>query len=548
MRLDSDTRELRLIARALQSISRETTYQGLAEALLGQALAYSKASRGGVLLSAGGQLLDIADASFPRENAKFLISNPPNVEFQLPADMDEAVLGRRETVVREVEGTLSALIMPRASSPKKLMQMALPLVHQEQTIGVLYLESSPKQGLFEPRSVWIMSILASQTAVSFESARLFEALRETNRLMVKGQEIGQMGSYRWNTRTLLSRGSREIFRILGLDPNVNPVPFEAFRDRVHSDDLPALEAELAKALTTRSPFSHEYRVVHEDGTTLSVLAVGQFDMGPTGDLELEGIIIDITAQKAADQALADARAELAQASSLASVGEMAGSIIHEMNQPLTSILMSAEACLRWLARAPAEPEEALESAKRVLEQGRRATDVAASLRSLVQSSQLNLTQVDINDAISEVLLLLKRELELKGIVLRVELDPTNPGAEADRIQLQHVILNLVRNAVEAMTSTEERSRALIVKSKAQNQTVSVSIVDRGTGIVSTAKEHLFEALYTTKPDGLGLGLSICRRIISAHAGQLYVEESTASGTTFVFTIPLHIPRTSMEPQ
>lgn len=548
MRLDNDARELELIAHALQSISKETTYEGLAEALLREALVYSRANRGGVLLSAGGQLLDRADASFPRENTKFFISDPPNAEFRLPMDIDEKVLGRRETIVRQVDGKLSALIEPLKSTPKEIMQLALPLVHQEQTIGILYLESCPKEELFKPRSVWMMSILASQAAVSFESARLFEALRETNRLMVKGQEIGQMGSYRWNTRTLLSRGSREIYRILGLDLRVNPVPFQAFRDRVHPDDLPALEIALANALNARSPFSHEYRVVHKDGKIFSVLAVGQFDMGPTGDLELEGIIIDIAAQKTAEQALIDARAELAQASSLASAGEMAGSIIHEMNQPLTGILMSAEACLRWLARVPAHPEEALKSAKRVLEQGRRATEVTAGLRSLVQDSRLNLAGIDINDAIDDVLLLSRRELELGAVTLRAELDRTLPNVEADRLQIQHVILNLVRNAIEAMNDIDGRPRVLKVKTGAGVEYISVSIIDTGPGIGSTATERLFEPLYTTKRNGLGLGLLICRRIISAHGGQLHVEESTASGASFAFTLPIYFPVTSSETQ
>lgn len=538
MRLDNDARELELIAHALQSISKETTYEGLAEALLKQALAYSKASRGGVLLSAGGQLLDKADASFPRETAKFFISSPPGAEFRLPQDIDAMVLGRRETMVRQVDSRLSALIEPAEPPSRMITQLVLPLVHQEQTIGILYLESSSTQEIFKSRSVWVMSILASQTAVSFELARLFEALRETNRLMVKGQEIGQMGSYRWNTRTLLSRGSREIYRLLGLDPNVNPVPFQAFRDRVHPDDLPGLEVALAAALGTKSPFSHEYRVVHKDGKTFSVLAVGQFDTGPTGDLELEGIIIDITSQKTAEQALLDARAELAHASSLASAGEMAGSIIHEMNQPLTSILMSAEACLRWLARMPAQPAEARRSAERVLEQGRRATEVTAGLRSLVQDSKLTLTQIDINAAIDEVLLLSKRELELGAIVLRSDLDRTLPNVDADRLQIQHVILNLVRNAIEAMTAGGHKPRILTVKTAPREKNVCVSVIDTGPGIASMARNHLFEPLFTTKHNGLGLGLSICRRIISTHGGELSVTESTSSGATFSFTLPI----------
>jgi signal transduction histidine kinase len=538
MRPEDETHELERLAKAFQIISKETTYQGLAKALLGEALCHSGAARGGILLSEGGELLAKADASFPRERAEFFTSHPPAAEFRLPADLSERVLRRREAVVRRATRESSALIDSAEQLPRNINQLCLPLVHQERTIGVLYLESEREEDIFTPRCVWVMSMLASQAAVSFESARLFEALRETNMWMVRGQEIGRMGSFRWNTRTLLSRGSRECYRILGLDPNVNPVPFQAFRDRVHPDDLPALERALAKAIGMQSPFSREYRVVHRDGTTLHVVAVGQFDVGPTGDLELEGIITDITAQKAAEQALADARAELARAADLASIGELAGSIIHEINQPLTGIIMSAEACLRWLGRNPGEQDEARKSAMRVIEQGTRATDVIAGLRSLVRDAQPKLAKVDINETIEEVLLLSKRELERAGVTIRTDFDRSLPNVQADRVHLQQLVLNLVRNAIEAMAEVEGRSRILTACTKASGDRIFATISDTGVGIDSANKERLFDTLYTTKENGLGLGLSICRKIITVHGGHLWVEENRTHGTTFAFALPL----------
>ena len=182
----------------------------------------------------------------------------------------------------------------------------------------------------------------------------------------------------------------------------------------------------------------------------------------------------------------------------------------------------------------------------MLEQGRRATEVTAGLRSLVQDSRLNLASVDINDAIDDVLLLSRRELELGAVTLRADLDRTLPDVEVDRLQIQHVVLNLVRNAIEAMNDVDGRPRVLKVMTGAGVEYISVSIIDTGPGIGSTATDRLFEPLYTTKRNGLGLGLSICRRIISAHGGQLRVEASTASGTSFVFTLPIHFPVTSSE--
>ncbi|WP_454619733.1 ATP-binding protein [Bradyrhizobium cenepequi] len=538
MRLENETSEIQLIAKAFQAISKETSYEGLAKALLKAALGYSGAARGAVLLSEKAELLAKADASFPRERAKFFASQPSTSELQLPPDLSERVLTRQETVVRVDSWEGSALIDPAECRPdRNIAQLCLPLIHQERTIGVLYLESESKE-TFTARCISVISMLASQAAVSFESAQLFEALRETNMWMVKGQQIGRMGSYRWNTRTRLSRASRECYRIFDIDLDINPVPFEVFRSRVHPDDLPALGQALEKVLGTKSPFSHEYRVVHRDGTTLNVVAVGQLDLGPTGDIELEGIITDITERKAAEQALTDARNELGRAVRLASLGELAGSIVHEINQPLTGIITSAEACLRWLARESAEPGEACKSAMRIIEQGRRASDVVAGLRSLARDAQLRFTDVQINDAVEEILLLLSRDLERAGVTVRAALDRSAPTVEGDRVQLQQVVLNLVRNAIDAMASVTGRPRLLSLSSKVSDECVTVAIADTGVGIVSASKDRLFDALYTTKGDGLGLGLSICRKIIAVHGGRLWVEENTPNGATFTFIIPL----------
>jgi C4-dicarboxylate-specific signal transduction histidine kinase len=539
MRLENETSELELIAESFRAISKEISYEGLAKALLDAALGYSGAARGAVLLSEKGELLAKADANFPRERAKFFASHPPAGDFRLPLDLSQRVLTRQETVVRWVSWNASALIDPAECRPgRNIAQLCLPLIHQERTIGVLYLESAHKQQTFTPRCISVMSMLASQAAVSFESAQLFEALRETNMWMVKGQQIGRMGSYRWNTRTLLSRASRECYRMFDIDLDINPVPFQVFKSRIHPDDIPALEQALAEAVSTKSPFSHEYRVVHNDGTTLHVVAVGQFDLGPTGDVELEGIITDITERKAAEQALTDARTELARAVRLASLGELAGSIIHEINQPLTGIMMSAEACVRWLARDPAEPGEARKSVMRVIEQGRRASDVVTGLRSLVRDAQPRFADVQINDAVEEILLLLKRDLERAGVILTTDFDRSIPNVEGDRVQLQQVVLNLVRNAIDAMADVSGGARVLTASSKVADDCVSVAIADTGVGIAAVSRERLFDALYTTKGDGLGLGLSICRKIIAVHGGRLWVEENTSLGATFTFTLPL----------
>lgn len=538
MKLDSEAGELAEIARAFRTISKEISYGGLANALLDAALTYSGTARGAVLLSEGGELLVKADAKFHREGAKISAARP-NCPLHLPPDLTERVLVRQETIIGQRDRHDSPLTgQDEEGLEQGLAFLCMPLIHQERTIGVLYLEAAHDAQKFTPRCVSAISMLASQAAVAFESAQLFEALRETNMWMIRAQQLGRMGCYRWNTRTLLSRGSREVYRILGLDLNINPVPFEAFRDRVHPDDLPGLERALAHAVDTQSAFSHEYRAVHKDGTTLQVVAVGQFDYSPSGDLELEGIIADVTERKAVEQAFTDTRAELARAARLASLGELAGSIVHEINQPLTSVLASAEACLRWLTREPAELCEARRSVCRVIDQAKRASSVVKGLRSLVRDGQLHLAEVEINEAVEEILVISKTEFDRGAVTLRTDLDRSMPRLKADRVQLQQVVFNLVRNAVDAMAEVRGRPRVLTVSSTIDDGCAAVSIADTGIGLDVANKDRLFDPLYTTKGQGLGLGLSICRKIVAAHGGRLWAEQNTPHGATFGFALPL----------
>jgi signal transduction histidine kinase len=539
---DDELFELEAIAKALRAVSKEISYGGLANAVLQAALGYCGAARGAVLLSEGDEPLTKADTSFPREGAKVFTSQPPVDELRLRADLSDRVLIRQETVVEHRSSRESALSSSAGRLPEQeICLLCLPLIHYERTIGVLYLESAREHAPFTPRCVSVMSMVASQAAVSFESIQLFEALRQTNMWMVRGQQIGRMGSYRWNTRTLMSRASRECYRIFDIDLDISPVPFETFRGRVHPDDLPAVERSLAEAVSTRSSFNHEYRVIHADGTVLHVVAVGEFDVGPSGDLELEGIITDITERKAAEQALTDLQAELARAARLASLGELAGSVVHEVNQPVTGIIASAQACLRWLARGNSGLDEARASVRRIVEQGHRVSDVVRGLRSLVQEGQPLFARVQVNDAVEEVILLMKRELERAGVSVRTKFDMSLPDIEADKGQLQQVVLNLVRNAIEAMTDVDGRPHRLAISSESVDDGVLVAVTDSGVGIDPAIGERLFDALYTTKDGGLGLGLSICRKIINAHGGRLWMEQNATHGATFWFVVPRHRP-------
>jgi signal transduction histidine kinase len=220
------------------------------------------------------------------------------------------------------------------------------------------------------------------------------------------------------------------------------------------------------------------------------------------------------------------------------VGELAGSIIHEINQPLAAVIGNAEVCVRWLDRPEPDLMEARNAISRLVRDGRRAADVIAGLRALAQKSGVQLTRVDISDAIEEVITLLRGEVERGRIVLQLDLPRYKKPVLGDRVQLQQVLINLIRNGIEAMGVIVDRPRHLKVSLEPHglDQAV-VAIEDTGAGLDPTTADRIFEPLFTTKPGGMGMGLSICRSIVEAHHGRLWVSSNFPHGTSFRFTVP-----------
>lgn len=245
-----------------------------------------------------------------------------------------------------------------------------------------------------------------------------------------------------------------------------------------------------------------------------------------------------TALRASEERLQSLRGELARASRLSSLGELAGSIIHEINQPLTAIVANAQASLRWLAREEPDLAEAQEAVAAILDAGRRAGDIVAGLRALARREPSKMAEIDINEAIQEVLELLAREFVRGGAVLTADLRPGSAFVIGDKVQIQQVLQNLLRNAVDAMAKTHHRGRQIAVAvERTPPGQVQVSVEDNGCGIDPANMQKLFEPLYTTKAEGMGMGLSICRTIVQTHGGRLWAEPGFPYGTVFRFTLP-----------
>ena len=244
--------------------------------------------------------------------------------------------------------------------------------------------------------------------------------------------------------------------------------------------------------------------------------------------------------RASEQRLVDAQMELARVTRVTTLGELTASIAHEVNQPLAGVVANAHACLNWLDRETPNLETARRSLKWVIEDGHRASEVIRRVRTLANKAGFEKVPLDINEVVREVIVLVQRELASHQVSLQIDLAPTELTIMGDRVQLQQVVINLVINGIEAMQSVTDRPRELVIRSRLDDtQQVLVSVTDCGIGISAENADRLFNAFFTTKSSGMGMGLSICRSIMEAHGGRLWATANIPHGATFQFTLPVN---------
>jgi PAS domain S-box-containing protein len=309
---------------------------------------------------------------------------------------------------------------------------------------------------------------------------------------------------------------------------------------LHPDDVEVSIGTWRKARELGTHSEHELRMRRADGEYRWFLSRAQPLRDERGNVvRWYGTVIDITERRVSEDALRDAREELARAARLTTMGELAASIAHEINQPLAAIVGQGSAGLRWLKRDTPELDEARDAFEQIVSNGQRAADVIRGLRALAKKSGPQPTSLDIDDAIDEVLMLTRNEAERQDVMMRIDLAVGDRPVMGDRVQLQQVMVNLILNAVDAMKAVDDRARVLSVSSAlTEPGGVLIAIEDSGPGLDPAIAPHIFDPFVTTKPDGLGMGLSICRSIIDAHGGRLWVSPGAAHGTVFRFTLPI----------
>jgi C4-dicarboxylate-specific signal transduction histidine kinase len=257
-----------------------------------------------------------------------------------------------------------------------------------------------------------------------------------------------------------------------------------------------------------------------------------------GELEYIGAVQDVTNRRLSEEALGKARSELAHVARVMSLGALTASIAHEVNQPLSGIITNANTCMRMLDANPPNVDGARETVRRTIRDGHRASDVITRLRALFSRKDLVTESVDLNEATREVIALALSELQRNSVIVKPALADELPSITGDRVQLQQVMLNLLRNASDAMSSIDDRPRQLLIRTEQDAEGgVRLSVQDAGRGLEPESMNRLFEAFYTTKSDGMGMGLSVSRSIIENHHGRLWATPNDGPGATFSFSIP-----------
>jgi PAS domain S-box-containing protein len=369
-------------------------------------------------------------------------------------------------------------------------------------------------------------------------------LQRSEGYLAEAQKLSHSGVAAYNDTAILY-GSEETYRIWGFDPAQGVPSREAVFQRIHPDDRNRLNAEVQRAVSEKRDYSTAYRIVLPDGTIKHLEVIGRPAFAANGELvEIITTQIDVTTLRTMEaeareneQRYRKAQQELAHANRVAAMGQLTASIAHEVSQPITAVVTNAQAALRWMRAKPPDFGELSEALAGVIKEGHRASEVIGRIRALIKKAPPRKDAVSINDAILEVVALTRAEAANNGVLVRTQLAESLPPVQGDRVQLQQVLLNLIINAIEAMRDAGEDERELLISTRSEPDDVSVEVRDSGPGFTPAALDRVFEAFYTTKPDGLGLGLSICRSIIEAHDGRLWASANLRGGASLQFALP-----------
>ena len=542
--------DLATVIKVSHAVSGEIVPEKLINTLMRIAIEQAGAERGLLILPRGAEQRIAAEAATAADRVIVHLRDEVADGEWLPESVLHYVLRTRESVILDDAAAQSTFAEDRYIRERQTRSiLCLPLINLGKLTGVLYLENNLARSAFPPARIAVLKLLASQAAISLENTSLYRDLAEREAKIRRLVDANIIGVF---IRSVpagevdgpIVEANDAFLRMVGYDRE------DLISGRIRWAELSPPEwrdvdtravAELRK--TGILP-AYEKEYFRKDGSRVPVL-VG------AASLENGGVafVLDLTERKRAEAEARESerrhretQMQLAHANRVATMGQLTASIAHEVNQPIAATVANAHAGLRWLGAEPPNVDEARQAFSRILRDGNRAGAVVGRIRNLIKKEPPGNERVDINAAIREVIELTRSEAMKTGVSVQTDLVEGLPPVRGDRVELQQVILNLILNALEAMSEMSGGSRELVIGSRKTEvgDDVLVTVRDSGPGLVPETLEHLFTAFYTTKPNGLGLGLSICRSIIESHGGRLSAGDNATRGAVFQFTLPAHL--------
>ncbi|MEX3985350.1 AAA family ATPase [Paraburkholderia sp. EG287A] len=535
--------DLATVLSVSQIVSGEIVLENLIEALMRTAVEHAGAQRGLLVLprgaERGGELRIEAQADTDGSSVTVALREAPISAAELPESILQYCARTQESVILDDASARGAFSNDEYIARVQARSvLCLPFVKQGRLIALLYLENHLAASAFTPARIAVLKVLASQAAMTLENARLYRDLAEREAKIRRLVDANIVGIFIGDFDGRILEANDAFLRIVGYDHDdllagrlrwTDLTPPE-WLERDRSEWVPEL-----KKTGTVQPYEKEY--FRKDGSRVPVLLGGaMLESGTQGIV----CVLDLSERKRAEANARQMQLELAHANRVTAIGQLAASISHEMKQPLAAINASGAAALRWLGREQPAISKACEMLELVVSESTRAGEIIRGIHGLVKKAPTCNEILQINEAIREVMALTSSEAKRSDVSVRLRLAEDLPLIKGDRVQLQQVMLNLIINAIDAMSAVDDGPRELTISSAMHEPgAVLVTVRDSGPGVAPEHIERLFEPFYTTKASGMGMGLSICRSFIDAHGGRLWASANVPRGASFEFTVPVH---------
>jgi PAS domain S-box-containing protein len=537
--------DLATVIKVSQAVSGEIVLEKMLDTLMLTAVQHAGAERGLLILAQTGEQRIAAEATTAGDKVVVKVRDQPVAENVLPQSVFHYVLRTRESVILDDAAAQSPFATdPYVHERRARSVLCLPLLNRAKLIGVLYLENNLAPRVFVPARIAVLKLIASEAAISLENTLLYRDLAEREARIRRLVDANIIGIFIWDLQGRILDANDAFLLMVGYDHQ------DLVSGRIRWTDLTPpewldrdrqLQVPELKITGSLQPYEKEY--FRKDGSRVPVL-IGVASFEQAGNQGV-AFVLDLTARKRSEAEARDSerrchemQMRLAEANRVASIGQLSASIAHEVNQPLAGIVTNASTSLRMLDADPPNIEGARRTAGRIIRDGNRAAEVITRLRALFSKKELPLEPMDLNQATREVIALAMSDLRRNRVVLQPELADDLPPVTGDRVQLQQVILNLLRNASDAMAGVDDRPRRLLVRTgRDPGDRVRVTVQDAGVGVERATMDKLFDAFYTTKSGGMGIGLSVSRWIVERHRGRLWAETNDGPGATFSFCVP-----------